>query len=100
MSIQKPQPGDKILIKIGDREYITVIDEDGRQKFPENRIVLWLQVMLQDKAGMNEIVGMYRLNMFTLDELMHFYMDIGYTVEGFRELSFFEDLKIENPLDA
>ena len=108
--------GDHIPVKVNGREYMTVIDEHGVQRFVANPIVAafvhasgdaynkWQQenpVATRDwsKApfSLNDID--YRPGKtYTLDELIEFSTLHGYSVSGMCDLSFMEDVTVENPL--
>lgn len=102
-----------ITVKINGKEYQTYLDKHGTQRFVENRIVsrfIDSNVALYSKMGWkwmedNNVYTLNDLSMeyhgkgeFSLDEMIEFHTMIGYSVGGFAELSYFEDVEIENPL--
>ena len=87
--------GDEIIVKVGGKEYKTIVDEEGVQRFPENKLLCY---MSDEMIDLNKLAIAFQRGTFTQDEYLQFYMGIGYSVCGLSELSFFEDLEIENPL--
>lgn len=92
----KPKPGEVIVVKVGGKPYETVIDKDGVQRFRINQLFNYLYK--SGRIDLNQLATDYQCGLFTQEEYLHFYMGLGYSVSGFSELSFFEDLEIDNPL--
>lgn len=92
----KLKPGEVIIVKVGGKPYETVIDKDGVQRFKVNQLLSHLQT--SGHIDLNQLAIDYQRGLFTQEEYLHFYMGLGYSVSGFSELSFFEDLEIDNPL--
>lgn len=104
------RPGDRITVLVGGQPYETVIDERGTQRFvenPSNALVCRLRNRTDgrparpgaDVADLNEMSMRYRRGEFTQREYAEMNMALGYSVDGFYELSSFEDMDIDNPLD-
>jgi hypothetical protein len=99
----KVKPGDKIPIKINGVEIITVIDEHGVQRLPENKIIDYYICGRYNRdrsklidCKLNEIAYMVGNGIFTEEDRRFVYQNIGYSVCGYAEC--FEDDNIENPL--
>ena len=92
----KFKPGDKIPIKIGDREIMTTIDKNGTQRLPSNPV--FVALFDAGVVNMNDLVRAYHYNKISFENLLEYYLNIGYSVCGFAELSNFQHLEIENPL--
>lgn len=82
------------VVHIDGHPFQTVLDENGRQRFPANPIVRTL--LDTGKLSLNDIWAMHDSGMFSRRHMMTFYMDLGYTVDGFAEL--FSKAEIVNPL--
>lgn len=96
MSEQKTKPGEVIVVKIGGKPFETIIDNDGVQRFKVNK--LFDRLYKSGRIDLNQLAIDYQRGLFTQEEYLHFYLGLGYSVSGFSELSFFEDLEIDNPL--
>ncbi len=94
--MKKPKPGTVIPVKVGKRIFKTVIDQDGVQRFIRNTVIWHLWDTQQ--IDLNRLAEDYDGKHITLDDLLTFYTELGYWVEGLAELSYFQHLKIENPL--
>ena len=114
----KHKPGDKIMVKVGGQEYETIIDEYGVQRFIANGVMKVLQQNFFDEwdkycktglqmfignehlepMGYNKLAVMYIQGAFSQRDYLEFYMSTGSSVSLIAEMSFFEDLEIENPL--
>lgn len=90
------KPGDKVIVKVGGKKYETCITDDNVQRFKENRIVSAL--LDSSDLDLNKIAIMYQRGMFSQREFAEFNMMLGYSICGFSDLSFFEDMEIENPI--
>lgn len=90
------KPGDKITIFVNGQPYETYIDEYGVQRFPTNTVIDHL--FNAGRLDLNQLAADYRNGKFDKDDYMKFNMDLGYSVCGFAELSFFEDYEIIKPL--
>lgn len=96
-----PVPGTVIPVKVGPYTFETVIDEGGQQRFRENKVVRLLLETARNRGGMdlNQLAILYlHTGAFSQEDYLRFYVQLGYTVGGLSELSFFSDLTIENPL--
>jgi hypothetical protein len=90
------KPGDQIIVKIGGREILTTIDEHDTQRLPYNPVY---KALLESSALDLNILGIaYQTDKISFRNYLEFYLNIGYSVCGFAELSAFEHLEIENPL--
>jgi len=110
------KPGDIVPIRVGTRVVDTVFDEYSTQRFRVNPILkAWVdgttsamnrynsRHALNDRHddevfNLNDMCKLYHEGKFTLDEWLDFYLQIGYSVAGFCDLSFFDDLEIVNPV--
>jgi hypothetical protein len=104
--------GDEIIVTIGSREFTTVIDKHGTQRFKKNTVInawvdasgkefeKWLRTDRTTPEPFNlNVLGLeYLRGEHTLDDMLTFYTSIGYSVSGFSDLSFFDDLDIRNPI--
>jgi len=86
----------RIKIKISGKEYNTIIDEKGIQRFIKNNLICFL--VDSGKIDLNHLRIDFNDNKFSKIEYAKFYMDLGYSVSGFAELDLFLNWKIENPL--
>lgn len=82
------------FVYIDGHPFQTLIGGDGVQRFPANRIVRAL--LDTGKLDLNDIWAMADSGAFSRRELMTFYMDLGYTLDGFADL--FSKAEIQNPL--
>jgi hypothetical protein len=92
----KVNPGDKITIKIGDQEIETTVDEYGVQRLPRNPI--YDGMIDKGLVDLNEMVRSYRAGRIKFEDYLEFYLNIGYSVSGFADLSSFQHLEIRNPI--
>lgn len=90
------EPAKEVMVKVGGVQYPTIIDQDGVQRFKINTLFHYL--LNSGMVDMSRLADGFQQGSFTQAEYLAFYMGIGYPVSGLAELSFFEDLKIENPL--
>lgn len=113
MAIYDGSEGSIIPVRVGSRTFDTVIVQ-GVQRFVANTVISafvddsivsfnkWLQVGRREGApgpyGLNTLAFEYHEGKHSLDDMLTFYTSIGYSVSGFSDLSFFEDLDIRNPL--
>lgn len=109
-----PKPGDKFPVKVGERWYDTVIDDQGVQRFvsngPVNALVehsgkmfeeFWMKQRIPNHPcvfGLNELAVELQRGKWTVEEHIHFYTMFGYSVSGFSTLSFVQQVPIINPL--
>ena len=88
--------GTKIPVKIGKHELVTVIDSDGVQRLPTNPIY---RALLDSGAlDLNKLCASYQQGLISKKDYLEFYLNIGYSVCGFSDLSFFQGYRIHNPL--
>lgn len=97
-SKRKLKPGTKIPIKINGKKIITVIDDGGVQRLPNNKVLAYL---VRGQAGsgtfgMNKLWSFHDSGMFSEEDVRFVYQNIGYSVCGYSEI--FGKDKIENPL--
>lgn len=92
-----PAPGQEVIVKIAGKEYKTVIDERGVQRFSKDPLLYHL--VDSRMIDLNKLCIAYQEGKFSQEDYLRFYMSIGYSVDGFQDLPFFEDLEVENPLD-
>jgi hypothetical protein len=105
-------PGDHFPVKIGDRTFDTVIDEQGVQRFVHSTIIEsildhsgaafneWLKTdrTSPEPWSLNVLAEEYSLGKHSLDEMLTFYTSTHYSVGGFADLSYFSGLDIRNPV--
>lgn len=67
-----------------------ILDDDGRGRFRENAVVRHLldEATAGRRCSMNELAIAYHEKKFSVAEMNQFAMLIGYTVDGFCELSY------------
>ncbi|MGH7240985.1 MAG: hypothetical protein ACREGB_01675 [Candidatus Saccharimonadales bacterium] len=84
------------MIKIGDRDIETVIDEHGTQRLPTNPLLkaLWECGALD----LNKLAVGYRTKQISFELYLEYYLNSGYPVSGFCDFDEFEHLPIVNPL--
>lgn len=106
-----------IMVKVGNREFKTALDQNGVQRFmphdeapPElvAKLKAWDDYLNMDHSTHPSIPkGIYTPNdlvldfyngVYTLDEMLSYQTYSGYSVCGLEELSYFEDMEIINPL--
>jgi len=112
------KPGDEIKVKIGGREFTTVIDPNGTQRLKANGVIRAIQQSFFDSwdeyckpglqrsfgnndrepMGFNKLARMYNKGEFSQEDYLDFYALTGSSMNCIGELSEFEDLEIENPL--
>jgi len=112
------KPGDEIKVKIGGREFTTVIDPHGVQRFKSNGVVRAIQQSFFEEwdkycktglqrdirnrhlepMGFNKLAVMYCRSEFSQEDYLDFYISTGCSVCHISEIGFFEDLEIENPI--
>jgi hypothetical protein len=89
--------GDVIWILVEGRRRKTVIDAEGVQRFPRNKLMCYLYD--RHPGQMNDLWIAYQNGgpgAPTFEELMRFHMQIGYSVCGFADV--FPKASIFNPL--
>jgi hypothetical protein len=108
------KPGDVIIVQIEGKDYKTVIDNRGVQRFPGNSVLQYMFDHNTDgeksmQIGSNGYIkhdSMLNLNTLSLAfahgkfdkrEYMEIVMP-GYSVSGFCDLSQFQDWHIMNPV--
>ena len=92
------KPGDEIVVKIGGREYKTVIDSRGIQRFPVN--TLFVHLLAQGKINLNQLVIDFQEEKFSQKDYLHFCTGLGGSLGAFADDPSFQDLEIENPLSS
>ena len=95
----KAKPGDIIMVKINGKEYTTVIDSDGVQRFKANSIV---RHIVDRYVDLNDLwLDFNHSKNMIIEDMMLFYADMGYSVCGFLDIFNSEkvpNLEINNPL--
>lgn len=100
-----------IEVKLNGRPYPTHIDEHGVQRFVANEaisLIVGSIVNLYSRVGyrefesyrlfsLNEIAVQYHRGLIPLEDMIGLYTQMGYSVDGFLDLSYFQGLEIENP---
>jgi len=95
--MKKYVPGDKIMIKIGNRKIETYIDPHGTQRItPVNKLYNYLYEC--GKLDLNRLAVAVDTGQFKFKDYFELYLSIGYSVSGFSELSRFQKYQIKNPL--
>lgn len=105
-----------IIVKIGEREFKTALDQNGVQRFmphdetpPEllEKMKEWDNFVHTAPPRTREPAGIYTPNdlamdfyngVYTVDEILSYETHCGYSVCGLADLSYFDDLPIYNPL--
>ena len=90
------KPGDKVMIKIGDRDMETVIDEHGVQRLPDNPV--YSALFDSGALDLNALAVAYHKGKISFENYLEYYLHIGYSVDGFADLSAFQELEITNPI--
>lgn len=98
--------GTVIPIRVGGRVINTTIDHLGTQRLPSDPILCaWVSGSANVSGSgrlvgftLNDMVMLYHEGKFTFDEWLDFYLNIGYSVGGFCDLSEFSHLDIVNPV--
>lgn len=109
-----PKSGDMFPVRIGDKWFQSVIDEQGVQRFktngPVNALINHQQRMfdqhwMKDRIpnhpavyGLNEIAVDFIHGNWSREEMIEFYTMFGYSVSGLVGMSFVEDVPVYNPL--
>lgn len=84
-----------MFITVNGRLYATVYDNEGVQRYPENK--LFVHLVDSGRVDLNELARDYLEGRFPQEEYLHFLMGLGYSVSGLCDLNWFEDLEIDNP---
>ena len=102
---------ENIVVKLNGKEYQTEL-VNGVQRFVPNPVVEKLvdkDIEIYNKLGyrkyqemglygLNEIAMDCQLGAFSVEDMLDFYTQIGYSVSGVLDISFFGDVEVENPL--
>lgn len=94
--MEKYNSGDVVIVKVDGREYKTMIDEQGVQRFEANALLKHL--CDSGQVDLNRLTIDYQAGCFPREDYLRFYIGIGYSVCGLLDISDFEDLHIANPL--
>lgn len=62
----------------------THTDEHGVLRYKKNKLICWLYDTLQ--IDMNVLWIAYQEGLFSREEFQQFYRDIGYSVDGYRDV--------------
>lgn len=93
----------RIIVTIAGKEFETFIDERGVQRFCGNPVIR----RIMDSPSVSDSMGRLSLNtlnqdfhngMFSTEAWLDFMTSFGYSVGGLTGLSYFQHLKVENPL--
>lgn len=90
-------PGTKITVKVDGKPVETYIDSMGTQRFPLNPV--FGALYNSSAVDLNNLTSAYQRGSVPFEPYLEFYLGIGYSVSGFRELADFKHLTIENPMD-
>lgn len=90
------KPGDVVTVKVGGKEYETIFDENGVQRFRSNTVIDFL--FETRRLDLNQLEMDYRNGKFDKRDYAEVKMALGYSVSGFADLSAFQDWDIENPV--
>ena len=85
-----------IPVTIGKKVYQTYIASSGVQRFVPDPLVHKLQEL--NLIDLNAVALEYAKGKLTLDDMIDLNTRIDYSVDGFCDLSYANELKIENPL--
>ncbi len=94
--MSKYKPKDEIIVKVGEKEYSTIIDERGVQRFKKNSCLEFLQE--KGFIDLNNLAIAFCEGSFDQRDYLEFNMMLGYSVCGIAEFECFEDMEIENPV--
>jgi len=79
---------------------IEPLSEEERRQLPLKNRLVWDLVKAAEKGDRlspNDIAVRFKsMGMYTLDEVREVYLQIGYSVSGFAELSYFENDQIDS----
>lgn len=106
-----------IMVRVGNREFKTALDDHGVQRFlPHNecppelveKMRAWDDYLNSKESRYEPIpAGIYTPNdlaidfhrgVYTVDEMLSYETYCGYSVCGLADLSYFDGLEIDNPL--
>jgi hypothetical protein len=88
--------GDEIIVRVGGKDYKTVIDRWGVQLFKGNTLLTHLYETR--KIDLNSLAADYQKGKFSKEEYLEFYIGIGCSVSRITGHDSFKDVQIENPL--
>jgi hypothetical protein len=94
--MSKRNPGEVITVSVGGKEYQTIIDEYGVQRFSRSTVLDHL--FESGCLDLNQLNDDYRAGKFDKRDYAEFNMALGYSVSGFADLSAFQDWEIQNPV--
>jgi hypothetical protein len=92
------KPGTMIPVRfVGngiDKTYMSIVSGSGTQRFPGNEVIQHL--FDERKIDLNNLAMIFRTTKtFSQEQFLDFYiLGLGYSVDGIRSLSLFEDLEI------
>lgn len=86
----------EVTIKVNGKEYVTVFDDEGVQRFKVNTLFRYLTG--STIVDYRHLSFAYQQGEFTQEEYLHFLMGVGWSVSGLFDLDAFKDLPIENPV--
>lgn len=105
------KPGDHFIVKVGEWEYDTFIDDRKIQRFVGNMAI---KLMVDgsgrdfDRANrglgthpsftLNELAIAFYDDKVSLKEMLDFHTGMQYSVGALSTLSYFEDLEVSNPV--
>ena len=84
MAHAKGVPGDEIFVLLDGEPFLTVIDDHGVQRFPQNDLLRYL--VTSKIVDLNDLALAFHHDQFDADGYKAFYRDIGYSVSGYDEI--------------
>ncbi len=85
-----------IPVKVNEKIYNSVVDDQGVQRFPGNAVLNLL--FYHDKLDLNHIDSSYQQGGFSKTEYLEFMIALGYSVSGLASMDHFQDMDWTNPL--
>lgn len=96
LEIMEIYPGERFTVKINGQEIETVIDRDGVQRLPANPLFRYM--IEEGSFDPNLLMEACKKERLGKKDCLFFFLNIGLSMPAFSELSFFKDIKVENPL--
>jgi hypothetical protein len=97
----KYKTGDTIIIKVNSKDYQTIIDNDGVQRFMYSNKAVWLIFKNMTDSSNRKIrrnlITDFEKGVLTSYQLFDIFTNFEYTVGGLLEMNMFEDFRIKNP---
>lgn len=96
------QSADKIVVKVGEKEFQTFIDSDGVQRFCGNSVIETIVHTYMNEPNsnfnLNNLAIDYYNGKYSSEHWLDFMTSFGYSVSGLLDLTAFQYLPVENPL--